>query len=95
MWFGIQEKTFQRNAQLNIQNVTVEGMVGIYLSLTSTTHFREIHLTPLNINICLRFLKQCFITVVKLPYASGYLKCYCMVCEKFEYYWNRKVQIMK
>ena len=35
------------------------------------------------------FLKQCFTTLVKLPYAGGYLKCYCMVCEKCEYYWNR------
>jgi len=34
----------------------------------------------------LSFLKQSFKTVVKLPYVGGYLKCYCMVYEKCEYY---------
>jgi len=44
MWFGIQQKTFQRNAQQNIQTVTVEGMIGKYLSLISITRQRD----PLN-----------------------------------------------
>jgi hypothetical protein len=91
MWFAIQQKTCQRNAQQNIQTVTVEGMIGKYLSLISITRQTD----PLNtikhqhLLKIFSFSKQCFTTVVKLPYASGYLKCYCIVCEKCEYYWNR------